>query len=102
MNKTDLVNAIAAGAKLTKVQAKDALEAALQAAGDALAKGDKIALIGFGTLAVSEKAARTGRNPRTKESTHENEPAPHIDLDHPRPRNRRMPRTARRLLVGRV
>ena len=68
MNKTDLVNAIAAGAKLTKVQAKDALEAALQAAGDALAKGDKIALIGFGTLAVSEKAARTGRNPRTKET----------------------------------
>ena len=67
MNKTDLVNAIAAGAKLTKVQAKEALEAVLKAAGDALAKGDKIALIGFGTLSVSKKAARMGRNPRTKE-----------------------------------
>ena len=67
MNKTELVNAIAAEAKLTKVQAKGALEAALKAVGEALAKGDKVALIGFGTFGVAEKAARVGLNPRTKE-----------------------------------
>ncbi|MBR1804078.1 MAG: HU family DNA-binding protein [Muribaculaceae bacterium] len=66
MNKTELVNAIAAEAKLTKVQAKDALEAALNAVADTLAKGDKVALIGFGTFSVNEKAARTGVNPQTK------------------------------------
>ena len=66
MNKTELVNAIAAEAKLTKVQAKDALEAALKAVGETLAKGDKVALIGFGTFSINEKAARTGVNPRTK------------------------------------
>ena len=52
MNKTELVNAIAEEAKLTKVQAKAALEAALCAVGGALAKGDKVALIGFGTFGV--------------------------------------------------
>ena len=66
MNKTELVNAVAAEAKLTKVQAKDALEAALKAVGETLAKGDKVALIGFGTFSINEKAARTGVNPRTK------------------------------------
>ncbi len=66
MNKTELVNAIAAEAKLTKVQAKDALEAALKAVGESLAKGDKVALIGFGTFSINEKGARTGVNPRTK------------------------------------
>lgn len=66
MNKTELVSAIATEAKLTKVQAKDALEAALAAVSEALAKGDKVALIGFGTLAVQEKAARKGINPATK------------------------------------
>ncbi|MBQ0120808.1 MAG: HU family DNA-binding protein, partial [Bacteroidales bacterium] len=63
----ELVNAIAAEAKLTKVQAKDALEAALKAVEEALVKGDKVALIGFGTFAVNEKPARTGLNPATKE-----------------------------------
>jgi DNA-binding protein HU-beta len=67
MNKTDLVNAIAEEAKLTKVQAKAALEAALCAVGGALAKGDKVALIGFGTFAVVEKGERPGVNPATKE-----------------------------------
>ena len=67
MNKTELVNAIAAEAKLTKVQAKDALEAALKDVEEALVKGDKVALIGFGTFAVNEKPARTGLNPATKE-----------------------------------
>ncbi len=67
MNKTDLVNAIANEAKLTKVQAKAALEAALCAVGGTLAKGDKVALIGFGTFAVVEKGERQGVNPATKE-----------------------------------
>ena len=66
MNKTELVNAIANEAKLTKVQAKAALEAALEAVAGALVKGDKVALIGVGTFAVVEKAARTGINPATK------------------------------------
>ena len=67
MNKTDLVNAIAVEAKLTKAQAKEALEATLKAIGAELAKGDKVALIGFGTFSVKENPAHTGRNPRTKE-----------------------------------
>ena len=65
MNKTELVNAIAAEAKLTKVQAKAALDATLKAVTEALVKVDKVALIGFGTFAVNEKAARTGVNPAT-------------------------------------
>jgi len=67
MNKTELINAIAEKAGLTKVQAKAALEAGITAIGEQLAKGDKVALIGFGTFSVSEKTARTGINPRTKE-----------------------------------
>ena len=66
MNKTELVNAIAEKAQLTKVQAKAALEAALEAVAEALAKGEKVALIGFGTLSVVEKGERTGINPATK------------------------------------
>jgi DNA-binding protein HU-beta len=66
MNKTELVNAIATEAKLTKVAAKAALEAGLKTVANALAKGDKVALIGFGTFAVNKKAARTGINPATK------------------------------------
>lgn len=66
MSKQELINAIANEAKLTKVQAKAALAAALNAVGEALAKGDKVALIGFGTFGVVEKAARTGINPATK------------------------------------
>ncbi|MBQ5466852.1 MAG: HU family DNA-binding protein, partial [Muribaculaceae bacterium] len=65
MNKTELVNAIANDAKLTKVQAKAALEATLAAITGSLAKGDKVALIGFGTFAVVKKGARKGKNPRT-------------------------------------
>ena len=63
MNKTELINAIAAEAKLTKVQAKAALEATLKAIEETLVKGDKVALIGFGTFAVNEKAASSGVNP---------------------------------------
>ena len=68
MNKTELVNAIAEKADLTKVQAKAALEATLVSIAEALAAGDKVALIGFGTFAVTEKGERTGINPRTKET----------------------------------
>lgn len=67
MNKTELINAIAEKANLTKVEAKNALEAAIEAIGGALAENDKVALIGFGTFSVAEKGARTGINPRTKE-----------------------------------
>ena len=65
MNKTELVNAIAAGAGLSKVDAKKALEAALEAVTKTLKKGDKVALVGFGTLSVVERGARTGVNPAT-------------------------------------
>ena len=68
MNKTELVNAVAEKAGLTKVQAKEALEATLCAIAGALEKGDKIALVGFGTFSVAEKAARKGVNPATKKT----------------------------------
>lgn len=68
MNKTDLVNAIAEKANLTKVDAKNALDACLEAIAGALENNDKVALIGFGTFSVTEKGARTGINPRTKET----------------------------------
>ena len=68
MNKNELVAAIAEKAGLTKVQAKAALDATVESVTKALAKGDKVALIGFGTFAVVEKGERTGINPRTKES----------------------------------
>ena len=67
MNKTELVSAIAEKANLTKVDAKNALDAAIEAIAGALAEGDKVALLGFGTFSVQEKGARTGINPRTKE-----------------------------------
>lgn len=67
MNKSDLVNAIAAGAELSKADAKKALDATLNAIADALKEGDKVALLGFGTFAVTERLARTGINPATKE-----------------------------------
>lgn len=66
MNKTELVNAIAEKAQLTKVQAKAALEATMEAIGEELAKGEKVALVGFGTYSVVEKGERTGINPATK------------------------------------
>lgn len=68
MNKTELISAIAEKAGMTKVDAKCALEATLASISEALGKGEKVALIGFGTFAVAEKAERTGINPRTKET----------------------------------
>lgn len=66
MNKTDLVNAIAAEG-LTKADSKKALDAVLNAISGALKEGDKVALIGFGTFLVNERPAREGINPATKE-----------------------------------
>ena len=65
MNKGDLVNNIAENAGITKVQATEALNATLNAIANGLKGGDKITLVGFGTFSVSERAARTGRNPST-------------------------------------
>lgn len=65
MNKTQLVDAIAAEAKMTKVSAKKAIEAFVKVTGETLKQGDKIALVGFGSFSVVAKPARTGRNPRT-------------------------------------
>ena len=67
MNKTELVEKIAAGAGLSKSDAKKALDATVAAIKDALVAGDKIALVGFGTFSVSERPAREGVNPFTKE-----------------------------------
>ncbi len=67
MNKTDLANAMAAAAGLSKVDSKKALDAALDAISEALRSGDKVALLGFGTFSVSERPARTGVNPATGE-----------------------------------
>ena len=68
MNKTELVKAIAEQANISQAQAKAALEATINAVSEALANGDKVALVGVGTSSVAEKAARTGFNPRTKEA----------------------------------
>ena len=66
MNKTDLVNAIAATG-ISKADSKQALDAALDAIAEALKQGDKVALLGVGTFSVNERPARTGINPATKE-----------------------------------
>lgn len=68
MNKTELINAIAEKAGLSKVDSKKALDAFIETVSDELKKGGKVALVGFGTYSVSEKAARKGINPRTKET----------------------------------
>lgn len=67
MNKTELVNAISAATELSKADSKKALDATLEAIANALKEGDKVALLGFGTFAISERPARTGINPQTKE-----------------------------------
>ena len=67
MNKTELVEKIAVGAELSKADAKKALEAAVEAIKTALVEGDKVQLIGFGTLSVNERPAREGMNLRTGE-----------------------------------
>lgn len=66
MNKTELAAAVAAKADLSKKDADAAVSAVLDAIKDALAQGDKVSLVGFGTFAVKTRAARTGINPLTK------------------------------------
>ena len=66
MNKTELVAAIAANAELSKKDAEKALNAFVGAVEDALKKGEKIQLVGFGTFEVRERAARECINPQTK------------------------------------
>ena len=70
MNKTELVAAIAEKSELSKKDSEKALKAFIDTVTDELKKGEKIQLVGFGTFEVSERAARTGRNPQTgKEMT---------------------------------
>ena len=65
MNKAELIDAMASGAELSKADAKKALDAFIGATTGALKKGDRVALVGFGSFAVAKRAARTGRNPQT-------------------------------------
>lgn len=67
MTKTELIDKIASGAGLTKADAEKALNATLNAIKVALKKGQKVALIGFGTFSVAKRKARKGRNPQTGE-----------------------------------
>ncbi len=68
MNKAELINAAAEKAGLSKKDTEAAINAAIDAITEALADGDKVQLVGFGGFEVKERAARIGRNPRTKES----------------------------------
>ena len=65
MTKTELVSAVAENAGLTKVDAERAVKALLDAVAGCLKNGDKLSLVGFGTFSVSQRAARTGKNPQT-------------------------------------
>ena len=68
MNKTELIEEIAKSADITKASATRALDATMEAITKTLQKNDSVTLVGFGTFSVSERAERTGRNPRTKEA----------------------------------
>ncbi len=65
MNKAELIEAIASKADLTKADAKKALDAFIDTTSGSLKKGDRVALVGFGSFSVAKRAARTGRNPKT-------------------------------------
>ncbi|MBE0582707.1 MAG: HU family DNA-binding protein [Desulfofustis sp.] len=68
MNKKELIESIAGAAEISKAAAEKALNAAMAAVADALKKGDKVTLVGFGTFSVAKRDARTGRNPQTGKS----------------------------------
>ena len=68
MNKAELINATAEKAGLSKKDTEAAINAAIDAISAALAQGDKVQLVGFGSFEVRARAARTGRNPKTKET----------------------------------
>lgn len=65
MNKSELIDAIATSADISKAAAGRAVDAAMDVVKKALKKGDMVTLVGFGTFYVGKRAARTGRNPRT-------------------------------------
>ena len=65
MNKTELIESIAQAADISKAAAERALEGTVAAITSSLQKGDMVTLVGFGTFYVGERAARSGRNPRT-------------------------------------
>ena len=65
MNKAELIDAIAAETKFTKADSKKALDAFMKATSGALKKGQRVALVGFGSFTVVKRSARTGRNPQT-------------------------------------
>lgn len=65
MNKSELIDAVAQGADISKAAAGKALDAAIEAVVKAVSKGDTVTLVGFGTFKSSKRAARTGRNPQT-------------------------------------
>lgn len=65
MNKSELIDAVAAGADISKAAAGRALDAMIDAVTKALKDGDQVSLVGFGTFLVRERAERTGRNPQT-------------------------------------
>lgn len=67
MNKSEMIQAVAEKANLSKTQAAEAVDAVMDVIREALAKDDTVTLIGFGTFSVRERAGRTGRNPRTGE-----------------------------------
>ncbi|PKP03893.1 MAG: DNA-binding protein [Bacteroidetes bacterium HGW-Bacteroidetes-6] len=65
MNKSELIDAMAAASKLTKADTKKALDAFMTVTGKALKKGDRISLVGFGSFSTAKRSAREGVNPRT-------------------------------------
>ena len=70
MNKSDLVDAVAGRADMSKAEAGRAVDAVLGSVGDALGNGDSVSLVGFGTFSVRHRAARMGRNPQTGAAIH--------------------------------
>ncbi len=68
MNKSELIDAIAAGSDISKAAAGRALDSMIGAVTESLQKGESVSLVGFGTFAVKERAARQGRNPQTGET----------------------------------
>ncbi len=65
MNKAQLIDAMAAESKISKAHAKKALESFVNATTKTLKKGERVALVGFGSFSIAKRAARTGRNPQT-------------------------------------
>ena len=68
MNKAELVNAVAASTEVSKLEAEAVITATLDAITAAMQEGEKVQLVGFGSFEVKKRAARIGRNPKTKES----------------------------------